>query len=71
MKNKKRHKLIITPRKGMFFCGGNEERAVVMQIDGNWKLCQALKSVSPIRLGVQFRFKCQFYSVSVRHSTGT
>ena len=70
---KEEAQIIITPRKGMFFAevGGNEERAVVMQIDGNWKLCQALKSVSPIRLGGQFRFKCQFYSVSVRHSTGT
>ena len=36
-------------KKGMF-CGGNERGRVVMQIDGNRKLCQDLKWVSPIRL---------------------
>ena len=42
-----------------------------MQIDGNWKLCQVLKSVSPmisLKIEGQFRFKYQFYSASARHS---
>ena len=37
-----------------------------MQIDENWKLCQALKSVSPIRLRVNFGSRVnftQFYSI--------
>ena len=34
-----------------------------MQIDENWKLCQALKSVSPIRLRVNFGSRVNFYSI--------
>lgn len=56
MKMKNESYQIITQKvkKKGCFCGGNERGRVVMQIDGNWKLCQDLKSVSPIRLGINF-----------------
>ena len=45
-----------------------------MQIDGNWKLCQVLKSVSPIRLRVNFGSSINFTLLApgtVRYERGS
>ena len=42
-----------------------------MQIDGNLEIMPSPKVGFTNKIEDQFRFKCQFYSVSVRHSTGT